>query len=568
MSGGPGAGGGAANAVRRINRELKEINQNPSKFWTAEPANDDLFEWHFTLKGPAGTEFERGIYHGRIVLPLNYPFAPPHIMLLTPNGRFEINKKICLSISSYHPETWQPAWGLRTMIEALRSFFPSPAEGALGALNYTPETRRQIAEKESRQWRCSVCERTNEELLPLCDEVVEEDDKPDATAKVAEPPVEQAPATTTGTTTTSTTQQQQEPPADAPRHASTPDHSPQEKAASTSDAKKPPKSEESIKNSDPQQQQQQQQQQQSATSTASSTASSSADEQNTSKRKSAFASAEEQDRPSPASAAAITGGDVSVRAGEREDNIGTSTQHQATTRRPEKGVSPSSKNTAALLRAAGVSSDRTAVPPSSPVQRECDGAVNTFGSSSSTGATATASAPSAGASRSGTTPSPTAKKKLRKPVPYYKRKIDLPTIASSKNYDYAVQEFSGGDSSQDSDTPLTEEKIEEIVKQQRAFVNKMREDQRKEEEERKERKAAKAKARAAAASCGAGSSGASTKNKGGAGEAEHLARAAAGLIAAPDAGRDNWRLCLRRMLHELPVLQTLPRLAGGIGDRL
>lgn len=349
-----------------------------------------------------------------------------------------------------------------------------------------------------------MCERTNEELLPLCDEVVEEDDKPDATAKVAEPPVEQAPATTTGTTTTSTTQQR-EPPADAPRHSSTSDHSPREKAASTSDAKKPiPKSEDSIKNSDPQQQQ-------SATSTSSSTASSSADEQNTSKRKSAFA--EEQDRPSPASAAAITGGDVSVRAGEGEDSVGTSTQHQATTRRPEKGVSPSSKNTAALLRAAGVSSDRTAAPSSSPVLRECVGAVNTFGSSSSAGATATAAAPSA-APRSGTTPSPTAKKKLRKPVPYYKRKIDLPTIASSKNDDYAVQECSGGDTSQDSDTPLTEEKIEEIVKQQRAFVNKMREDQRKEEEERKERKAAKAKARAAAASCGAGSSGASTKNKG------------------------------------------------------
>ena len=63
---------------------------------------------------------------------MNYPFAPPQIMLLTPNGRFEISKKICLSMSNYHPELWQPAWGLRTMIEALRSFFPSPPEGALG----------------------------------------------------------------------------------------------------------------------------------------------------------------------------------------------------------------------------------------------------------------------------------------------------------------------------------------------------------------------------------------------------------------------------------------------------
>ena len=27
-----------------------------------------------------------------------------------PNGRFEIFKKICLSISGHHPESWQPSW--------------------------------------------------------------------------------------------------------------------------------------------------------------------------------------------------------------------------------------------------------------------------------------------------------------------------------------------------------------------------------------------------------------------------------------------------------------------------
>lgn len=27
-----------------------------------------------------------------------------------PNGRFETNTKICLSISNYHPEHWQPSW--------------------------------------------------------------------------------------------------------------------------------------------------------------------------------------------------------------------------------------------------------------------------------------------------------------------------------------------------------------------------------------------------------------------------------------------------------------------------
>jgi len=28
-----------------------------------------------------------------------------------PNGRFKVGEKICLSITGYHPEFWQPAWG-------------------------------------------------------------------------------------------------------------------------------------------------------------------------------------------------------------------------------------------------------------------------------------------------------------------------------------------------------------------------------------------------------------------------------------------------------------------------
>ena len=28
-----------------------------------------------------------------------------------PSGRFETHKKICLSITGFHPESWQPAWG-------------------------------------------------------------------------------------------------------------------------------------------------------------------------------------------------------------------------------------------------------------------------------------------------------------------------------------------------------------------------------------------------------------------------------------------------------------------------
>ena len=44
---------------------------------------DNLFEWHFTIRGPADSEFDGGIYHGRIILPPEYPMKPPSIIILT-----------------------------------------------------------------------------------------------------------------------------------------------------------------------------------------------------------------------------------------------------------------------------------------------------------------------------------------------------------------------------------------------------------------------------------------------------------------------------------------------------
>ncbi len=82
-----------------------------------------------------------GIYHGRILLPPEYPFKPPSFLLLTPNGRFETGVKICLSISSHHPEHWQPSWSVRTALVALVAFFPTPGNGAIGSIVRPPAWR-------------------------------------------------------------------------------------------------------------------------------------------------------------------------------------------------------------------------------------------------------------------------------------------------------------------------------------------------------------------------------------------------------------------------------------------
>lgn len=145
-------------------QEIRELESNPSEDYVARPMDDNMFEWHFTIRGPEDSDFAGGIYHGKIHLPNDYPFKPPDILLLTPNGRFEINKKICLSMSGYHPENWQPCWSLRTVLVAMRAFMPTPGAGAIGALDYPPPARRRLA-KQSLGWTCLECNCKNSETL-------------------------------------------------------------------------------------------------------------------------------------------------------------------------------------------------------------------------------------------------------------------------------------------------------------------------------------------------------------------------------------------------------------------
>jgi ubiquitin-conjugating enzyme E2 J1 len=143
-------------SLRRIQADIRELAFDPSDRYHAAPMENDMFEWHFTIRGADGTDFEGGMYHGRILLPPEYPMRPPNIIFLTPSGRFETNTKVCLSFSAFHPELWQPAWGIRLILEALISFLPTPADGAIGALDWSSAERKKLA-AQSVHHECPIC---------------------------------------------------------------------------------------------------------------------------------------------------------------------------------------------------------------------------------------------------------------------------------------------------------------------------------------------------------------------------------------------------------------------------
>ena len=140
---------------------------DPSDDFYANPIKDDMFCWHFTIRGPPDTEFEGGLYHGIIKLPMSYPNRPPSIMFLTPNGRFDVNMDVCLSMTRYHKEEWQAAWTIRSMLEAIIAFFPVKEDhDAIGALDSSIESRKHFA-KLSIKYRCDTCGPIAKLLKPI-----------------------------------------------------------------------------------------------------------------------------------------------------------------------------------------------------------------------------------------------------------------------------------------------------------------------------------------------------------------------------------------------------------------
>ncbi|KNE61116.1 hypothetical protein AMAG_06868 [Allomyces macrogynus ATCC 38327] len=135
----------AANAAfKRLTKEYKAIVVSPPPLLTARPLENNILEWHFLLHGPPDTLYHGGVYWGKLVFPPQYPYKPPSIRMLTPNGRFKPGDRICLSMSDFHPDTWNPAWSVATILSGLLSFMATD-EVAAGTVAGTPSQRKALA---------------------------------------------------------------------------------------------------------------------------------------------------------------------------------------------------------------------------------------------------------------------------------------------------------------------------------------------------------------------------------------------------------------------------------------
>lgn len=157
-------------ATSRLKQDYMRLKRDPVPYITAEPLPSNILEWHYVINGPEDSPYHGGYYHGTLLFTKEFPFKPPSIYMVTPNGRFKTNKRLCLSISDFHPDTWNPAWSVATILTGLLSFMLETTP-TLGSCESTTFEKRKYA-RQSLEFNMK-----NEvfcELFPeICEEIKE-----------------------------------------------------------------------------------------------------------------------------------------------------------------------------------------------------------------------------------------------------------------------------------------------------------------------------------------------------------------------------------------------------------
>jgi len=121
-------------AKKDIETQIKKTGKINDGF-ICLPDPEDAFTWYYIVFGLEAKDYEGGYYMGKIVCPPEYPAKAPKVIVLTENGRFHTwTNGICLSISDYHPESWNPVWKVNQIVVGLVSFWQQNNEYTYGAV--------------------------------------------------------------------------------------------------------------------------------------------------------------------------------------------------------------------------------------------------------------------------------------------------------------------------------------------------------------------------------------------------------------------------------------------------
>jgi ubiquitin-conjugating enzyme E2 D/E len=141
-------------ALKRIKKELKDLQKNPPSNCSAGPVTpDDLFKWQATIMGPSDSPYAGGVFKLSVKFLKEYPFKPPSIKFTTQIYHCNVNKQggICLDILK---DNWSPALTLGKVLLSICSLLtdPNPDDPLVPDIAKMYKTNRKKHDQLAREW--------------------------------------------------------------------------------------------------------------------------------------------------------------------------------------------------------------------------------------------------------------------------------------------------------------------------------------------------------------------------------------------------------------------------------
>ena len=139
--------------IKRLTKELKDMEKNDIPNLSASPICNNLFEWEAVILGPIGTPYEGGIFNLNISIPSNYPFKPPIVIFKTKIYHPNINSSgnICLDILKTQ---WSPALTITKILLSICSLLsdPNPNDPLVPEIANILKTNPELYAKNAKEW--------------------------------------------------------------------------------------------------------------------------------------------------------------------------------------------------------------------------------------------------------------------------------------------------------------------------------------------------------------------------------------------------------------------------------
>jgi ubiquitin-protein ligase len=113
------------NSVRRLQKELAKLMDDPPEGVSAAPYDDSIFEWQGVICGPPSSPYEDGIFELSLSFTNQYPFVPPRVKFVSKVFHPNVSNdgRICLDILG---NKWSPSYDIRSILISIQSLLVEP----------------------------------------------------------------------------------------------------------------------------------------------------------------------------------------------------------------------------------------------------------------------------------------------------------------------------------------------------------------------------------------------------------------------------------------------------------